>query len=158
MRNLISTVGKAIILGTFLIGTLLFSVVAGDLKSRINKGADDVAILGYDPVAYFTQSRPVKGSSEFSYQWQDATWHFASAKHRDLFAADPEKYAPQFGGHCAMALTENVIKVVDPEAWTISDGKLYLTFSQKGRVKFRKDIPGNIKKSEGNWAKRLKKE
>jgi len=140
-------------LGIFLCALLLVSAVAAELKNPINKGPNDVAIRGYDTVAYFTQKRPVKGMPEFSYQWQDATWQFASAKHRDLFAADAERYAPQFGGYCAMALTQNTIKVIDPEAWTISGGKLYLNFSKKGRVKFRKDIPGNIKKSEDNWTR-----
>lgn len=153
MNSTITTATRALLSGLFLYASLLVCVVAAELAHPINKGPDDVAIMGYDTVAYFTESRPVKGKPEFSYQWQDATWYFASAKHLDLFAADPERYAPRFGGHCAMALTEDVIKVVDPEAWTISDGKLYLTFSKKGRDKFRQDIPGNIKKSEDNWAK-----
>ena len=136
----------------FLCQSLFTVAIAG---GPINKGPDSVAIMGYDTVAYFTEGRPTKGTPEFSYSWQDADWHFSSAKHRDLFAADPERYAPQFGGHCAMALTENVIKVVDPEAWVISDGRLFLTFSQKGQEKFRKDIPGNAAKSEDNWAKVL---
>ena len=76
---------------------------------------------------------PCKAVPEFAYSWQDAEWHFVTAEHRDLFANDPERYAPQFGGFCAMALTEDVVKVVDPEAWTIVDGKLYLNFSKKGR-------------------------
>ena len=153
MRSAKPQVTRAALLSIFFSLGLVTAAIAGDLLKPVNKGPDDVAILGYDPVAYFTESRPVKGKTEFSHSWQDANWHFASAKHRDMFAAEPERYAPQFGGHCAMALTEDVIKVVDPEAWTISDGKLYLTFSMKGREKFRKDIPGNIKKSEDNWAK-----
>ena len=82
------------------------TAVAGE---RINKDADGVAILGYDTVAYFTDGRPVKGSPDFEYVWQDARWRFASAEHRTLFASDPDRYAPQFGGFCtgAMALRRN---------------------------------------------------
>ncbi len=144
---------KAALLGFALTSFFAITAAAGDLQERVNKGPDDIAIMGYDTVAYFTEGRPIKGKTEFSYSWQDAKWQFASIRHRDLFAADPERYAPQFGGHCAMALTQDVVKVVDPEAWIISDGKLYLTFSKKGREKFRQDISGNIEKSEDNWAR-----
>ena len=144
-------VGK-IALGVVLVALLVMPATAGDQQSMINTGEDNVAIRGYDMVAYFTEGRPMQGKPEFSHSWRDAEWHFASAAHRDQFAADPERYAPQFGGFCAMALTENVIKVVDPEAWTITDGKLYLNFSKKGRVKFRRDLQGNIEKSEDNWS------
>src|ERR671921_126586 len=73
------------------------AAVAGE---RINKDAEDLAILGYDTVAYFTDGQPVKGSPEFEYVWQDARWRFASAEHKTLFAGDPDRYAPQFGGFC----------------------------------------------------------
>ena len=148
-----SAAAKTALLSFALSSFLVITAVAGSLQERVNKGPDEVAIMGYDTVAYFTEGRPMKGEPQFSYSWQDAQWQFVSVKHRNLFAADPERYAPQFGGHCAMALTQDVIKVVDPEAWIISDGKLYLTFSKRGREKFRQDISGNIKKSEGNWAK-----
>lgn len=144
----IAQIALSVVLAVFLV----MPAAAGDQQTMINTGDDNVAIRGYDMVAYFTEGRPMQGKPEFAYSWQDAEWHFASAEHRDQFAADPERYAPQFGGFCAMALTENVIKVVDPEAWTIVDGKLYLNFSKKGRVKFRGDLDGNIEKSEGNWA------
>lgn len=139
-------------LGVVLVALAAIPSVAGDSQTMINTGPDSVAIRGYDMVAYFTEGRPMQGKPEFAFSWQDAEWHFASAKHRGQFAADPMRYAPQFGGFCAMALTENEVKVVDPEAWTIVDGKLYLNFSKAGRVKFRRDLPGNIEKSEGNWA------
>ena len=141
-----------IALSIVLVVFLVMPSAAGDQQVMVNAGGDNVAIRGYDMVAYFTEGRPMQGKPEFAVSWQDAEWHFASAAHRDQFAADPERYAPQFGGFCAMALTENVIQVVDPEAWTIVDGKLYLNFSKKGRVKFRRDLHGNIEKSEGNWA------
>ena len=140
--------------GFLLAAALVMPALAGDPPKMINAGTDHVAIRGYDTVAYFTEGRPIKGQSEFVFSWRDVKWQFANAKHLGMFAADPARYAPQFGGFCAMALTQGVVKVVDPEAWTIVDKKLYLNFSQKGRVKFRQDLQGNIKKSEQNWAKR----
>ncbi|MGB7413736.1 MAG: YHS domain-containing (seleno)protein, partial [Thermosynechococcaceae cyanobacterium] len=85
-----------------------------------------IAIRGYDPVAYFTESQPVQGKSEFAYDWKGATWHFASAEHRDLFSGEPAKYAPQYGGYCAWAVKEGTTAPIDPQAWKIVDGKLYL--------------------------------
>lgn len=89
-----------------------------------------VAIIGYDPVAYFTEARAVKGSPEFSYAWLGETWHFASAEHRDAFAADPIRYAPQYGGYCALGVAYDggTSANLNPEAWRIVDGKLYLFF------------------------------
>jgi len=112
-----------------------------------------IAIMGYDPVAYFTKGRALIGSKEFSHEWLGATWHFANAKHRDLFAADPVKYAPQFGGYCAdgVAYGQNTANV-DPEAWRIIDGKLYLNYD-KGAAAELEEIPGQIKKAEANWQK-----
>ena len=89
----------------------------------------DVAIKGYDTVAYFTRDAAVEGSAEFSHRWLGATWHFASAEHRDLFAADPVKYAPQYGGHCADGVSFGTITTnIDPKAWRIIAGKLYLNY------------------------------
>ena len=89
----------------------------------------DVAIKGYDTVAYFTEGEAMEGSHEFSHRWLGATWHFASAEHRDLFAADPVKYAPQYGGHCADGVSFGTITTnIDPRAWRIIAGKLYLNY------------------------------
>lgn len=112
-----------------------------------------IAIMGYDPVAYFTKGKALKGSEEFSYEWLGATWHFENAKHRDLFAADPVKYAPQFGGYCADGTAYGQITAnVDPEAWRIIDGKLYLNYDQ-GSAAELEETPGQIKKAEANWLK-----
>ena len=89
----------------------------------------DVAIKGYDTVAYFTRGEAMEGSRKFSHRWLGATWHFASAEHRDLFAADPVKYAPQYGGHCADGVSFGTITTnIDPRAWRIIAGKLYLNY------------------------------
>ncbi|HSS65058.1 MAG TPA: YHS domain-containing (seleno)protein [Gammaproteobacteria bacterium] len=138
-------------------GILLAAVVAMPVfagQGMVATGPGKVAIKGYDTVAYFTEGQPMKGKSEFAYSWNDAEWHFASAAHRDLFAADPERYAPQFGGFCAMGLSMDKKAVADPTAWTIVDGKLYLKFSEGARDRWRADKTGNIEKAEANWAKR----
>jgi YHS domain-containing protein len=90
-----------------------------------------VAIMGYDTVAYFTEGRPMKGSEEFSYDWLGTPWYFVNAEHRELFAADPARYAPQFGGYCTsgIAMDGHAAENIDPErAWRIIDGKLYLVY------------------------------
>ena len=126
------------------------SVHAGGL---INTGYfGGIAIKGYDPVAYFTKGRAMKGSEEFAHKWLGTPWHFANAKHRDLFAADPTKYAPQFGGYCAdgVAYGQNTANI-DPEAWRIIDGKLYLNYD-KGAAAELEEIPGQINKAQANWS------
>jgi YHS domain-containing protein len=97
-----NTVTKSILVfwvAAFLIGLLPARINAGPLKNKINSDMFGVAIKGYDTVAYFTEGRAVKGKSKFSYSWNDAEWYFASAENRDLFAADPEHYAPKYGGY-----------------------------------------------------------
>ena len=88
------------------------------------------AIRGYDPVAYFTQGEPVEGDGDFTHEWMDAKWYFASAKNRDAFAQDPARYAPQFGGYCAWAVSQNYTASTDPDAWKIAGGKLNLNYSK----------------------------
>jgi YHS domain-containing protein len=89
----------------------------------------DVAIKGYDAVAYFTEHKAVKGSQEFAYRWLDASWYFSSAENRDRFKRDPVKYAPQYGGYCADGVSAGTITTnIDPNAWRIIDGKLYLSY------------------------------
>jgi hypothetical protein len=85
---------------------------------------------GFDPVGYFEQNRPVKGSPAFTHQWHGATWQFESARTRNLFVSNLEKYAPQYGGYCAWAVSNNYTAAIDPEAWNIVNGKLYLNYSR----------------------------
>ena len=113
----------------------------------------DVAINGYDSVAYFRAGKAVKGSEANSFQWSGANWYFSSTENRDLFAADPKKYAPQYGGYCAWAMASARKARTDPEVWKIVDGRLYLNCSRIAFDKWQKDIPGNIKKADANWLK-----
>ncbi len=128
-----------------------FPAAAGGIVNKSFLGG--VAIDGYDPVAYFADGKPVEGSSDFEYQWMGATWRFASAADRDQFAADPEKYAPQYGGYCAYAVSQGATADIDPDAWHIEDGKLYLNLSKKVQSIWLKDIPGYIGKADANWPK-----
>jgi YHS domain-containing protein len=109
------------------------------------------AIEGYDPVAYFEQRQPVEGDSDYAHEWMDATWYFASAENRDLFAADPETYAPQYGGYCAWAVANGYTAKIDPQAWAIVDDKLYLNYSLDVQKQWQEDVPGNIAKGDANW-------
>ena len=113
--------------------------------------ADGAAIRGYDPVAYFTLGEAKPGDSAISLDYQGAVWHFASAEHRDLFAADPEKYAPQYGGYCAWAASQNYVASTDPEAWQIVDDKLYLNFSRFVHARWKLRARANIAKGDANW-------
>jgi YHS domain-containing protein len=134
-------------------GLLLISALAACSSSvtPVNVTPDGIAIKGYDPVAYFTDGGPVKGKQEFRYEWEGAKWLFASAGHRDLFKADPGKYAPQYGGYCAYAVSQGKTADIDPEAWNIVDGRLYLNLSKDVQKKWSSDIPGYIKKADRNW-------
>lgn len=107
----------------------------------------NVAIEGYDTVAYFTEGRAHKGSPEFSAEYGGAVWHFANAENRDRFVADPAAYAPQFGGLCAEGVAFNEISVnLSPEVFEIIDGRLYLNYAVSWL-----DLRGNLPKSEANW-------
>jgi len=110
------------------------------------------AIKGYDPVAYFTQKKPVQGGANITYDWQGATWHFASADNRELFKQDPEKYAPQYGGWCAYGWAQGYPAKIEPEAWSIVDGKLYLNYSKSIQADWKKKQAGFIKTADKNWA------
>ena len=110
-----------------------------------------LAIRGFDPVAYFTDGRPVEGRPEFTATRDGATWRFASAEHKAAFEADPAKYVPQYGGYCAWAVSQGYTAPVDPNAWKVVDGKLYLNYSADVQKDWQKDVPGHIAKANGNW-------
>jgi YHS domain-containing protein len=109
------------------------------------------AVGGYDPVAYFTQGAPVKGERDFSYDYKGALWLFSSAENRDVFIADPDAYAPQYGGYCAWALAQNKLAKGDPKYWNIVDGRLYLNYNAKVQRDWLEDIPGFIEKADRFW-------
>lgn len=115
-----------------------------------------LAVNGHDPVAYFTEGKPVEGSSAFESTYKGATWRFASAANRAAFDADPAKYAPQYGGYCAWAVSQGYTAKGDPAHWRIVDGRLYLNYNAEVQQNWAQDIPGHIKAADGNWPKVLK--
>ncbi len=110
-----------------------------------------IAIRGADPVAYFTVSDYVPGLPEFTYDWQGVTWQFASEANRAQFVDNPEAFAPRYGGFCAWAVSQGYTAEIDPTAWKVVEGKLYLNYDQSVQAKWSKDIPGNIAKADQNW-------
>mgnify|MGYP003575532322 CR=1 FL=1 len=111
------------------------------------------AIRGYDPVAYFKESMPVKGKKEFSYSWKGGIWLFSNQENLNDFKNNPEKFAPQFGGYCAYGVADGHKASTSPDAWTVFDDKLYLNYNQDVRELWRKDQSGYIKKAHENWPK-----
>ncbi|MDJ0660971.1 MAG: YHS domain-containing (seleno)protein [Crocosphaera sp.] len=110
-----------------------------------------VAIKGTDPVAYFLDKQAVQGNPQFSYQWAGTTWWFKSVENRDLFIEQPDNYAPQYGGFCAWAVSNNYTAPIDPSAWTIVEGKLYLNYDKNIQNKWTKNMTNNILKADSNW-------
>ncbi|GAA6152729.1 YHS domain-containing (seleno)protein [Pseudoteredinibacter isoporae] len=121
------------------------------LASSVNTGVNDVAIHGYDPVAYFTNNKPVEGSAKYTATHDGAIYRFSSEKNRDLFKANAEHYAPQYGGFCAMGVALNKKLNVDPSAFYIEDNKLYLNLNKNVQKKWLQDVPGNLKTADRIW-------
>lgn len=111
----------------------------------------NVAVKGYDTVAYFTQGEAVKGSKDFSHDYNGATWRFSTQEHLDLFKSDSEKYAPQYGGYCAYAISQNTTAPIDPKLFTIVDDKLYLNYNKKVNNLWNEDRPAYIKSADTHW-------
>lgn len=136
----------------FAFAALLATLPAGPARAiDAFYNSDGVAIEGTDPVAYFTEGRPVEGNEEITYDYSGVTWRFASAANRDAFAAEPERYVPQYGGYCAWAVSQGYTASTVREAWYIEDGKLYLNYSKGVQSRWQEDIPGHISKADANW-------
>jgi YHS domain-containing protein len=142
---------------SFFVSVLLLfaSSAAAEMPPIFSDG--DGAIRGYDPVAYFIQGKPLEGSKQFTHQWRGAHWRFASAENRDRFAAMPNKYAPQYGGYCAYGVAQGYAVKIEPEAWSIVEGRLYLNYSVGVQGDWKEDIPGYISKANANWPQVLKR-
>ncbi len=109
------------------------------------------AVGGHDPVAYFTAGKPVEGDSRYTLTHKGAEYRFASAANRDAFKANPEKFAPQYGGYCAWAVSQGYTASADPKVWKIVNDKLYLNYNADVGKKWAQDIPGHIRSADGNW-------
>ena len=131
--------------------------VFAQTKSLLNLDKSGVAIQGYDPVAFFTDKKPVKGDAKFVSKHDGAIYFFASKEHKDLFKAEPAKYEPVFGGYCAYGVSRNKLVEIDVDAFQIVDGKLLLQYSKGVRDDFNEDAKGNLAKANANWPKLLEK-
>ncbi|MGI9326697.1 MAG: YHS domain-containing (seleno)protein [Pseudomonadales bacterium] len=133
--------------------TLMLLIIALPANSGVETATDsnDVILAGHDAVAYFNENRPVLGSSEYTAQYDGAVYRFASAKNRDLFRSNPAKFAPAYGGYCALGTSFGKKFEVDGKAFEIVEGRLYVNKNLKVYASWRKEIPKNIVKSEGRW-------
>lgn len=127
--------------------------VFAQTKNLLNLDKTGVAIQGYDPVAFFTDHKPVKGDPKYLLKQDGAIYFFASQAHKDLFKASPARYEPEFGGYCAYGVSRNKLVEIDVDAFQIVDGRLLLQYSKGVRDSFNKDTKGNLIKAESNWPK-----
>jgi len=135
----------------------LATSVLAQSKTLLNLDKNSIAIQGYDPVAYFTDNKPIKGQPAFSSSYHGATYLFASKDHKTLFDNAPDKYEPAFGGYCAFGVSRNKLVEIDPEAFQIVDGRLLVQYSKNIRDDFNKDTRGNLTKANANWPGLLEK-
>lgn len=143
---------KALAMGVIAAATLTFGAVGmASAAEAVNVDANGLALKGHDPVAYFTEGKPVRGKSANSFTWSGATYHFATPANRDIFSKEPAKYAPQYGGHCALGTALGKKLPGDPNVWKIVDGKLYLNVNSEIQQKWVQDIPGHIAKADKTW-------
>jgi hypothetical protein len=129
---------------------LFISIATLAQKSEVYNTSDG-AIHGYDPVAYFKENKPVKGDKKYALSWKSANWYFASQQNLDAFKANPGMYAPQYGGYCAYGLANGHKATTEPDAWLISDGKLYLNYDKDIQVKWKKKQVEYIQDANKNW-------
>jgi YHS domain-containing protein len=118
---------------------------------KVCKNADGVAVGGYDVVSYFTEKKPEQGSALISLKHEGAEYRFISATHRDQFAANPEAFLPQYGGHCAYGMGKGKAFTGDPQAWLIHKGKLYLTVSREALAAFQSNLAAAIQQADEIW-------
>lgn len=126
------------------------------LRTGLLGGRSDTAILGYDTVAYFSVGKPVKGLDRFATEWRGAKWKFASQANLDLFKAEPEKYAPQYGGYCAYGVAQDNLVSIEPDKFTVLGGKLYLNYNAEVQATWLKDPAGYVKQADAKFKALLK--
>lgn len=132
--------------------SLIFTIPA--FAKPVNTGwLNSTAIKGYDSVAYFKSNKAIKGSDAFSYKWNGATWNFSSKENLEAFKVAPEKYAPQYGGYCAYAMKDGKKVSIDPTAFDVREGKLYLNYSKGVQKKWKSKVSDYIQKADTAWGK-----
>ena len=146
-RNFLMVMAAAAVVG----GSMGALAEARAVAQAAAPTSERLGLKGYDPVAYFTLSTPTPGVAEYEYVYDGVRYRFANARHRDMFKANPEKYAPQFGGSCAMNMSNGVRREADPSIWVISNGNLYVFAGTGGAERFRQDAAANAVKAAANW-------
>ena len=136
----------------------VFSISAVSAKSLVNVDKKGVGIREHDPVAYFTENKAVKGSPQFQSSFEGVIYYFASAENKATFDSNPAKYAPQFGGFCAWAVSRGYTAPIDPNAFQIVNGRLLLQYSLRVRKDFSQDPEGNLRQADANWPGIVEKE
>ncbi|MGY8871501.1 MAG: YHS domain-containing (seleno)protein [Pseudomonadales bacterium] len=135
---------------------MVFSLQASAKSPIYTSYFSDLAVAGYDTVAYFTENKPVEGNKRFVTEYKGAEWRFKNADNLAAFKANPEKYAPQYGGYCAWAVANNDTAKGDPLQWTVHNGKLYLNYDAQVQSKWLKDKQGFIRSADKNWPNVIK--
>jgi YHS domain-containing protein len=136
----------------FAIGAFMLAAPAQAEQAPVYTGfLSNVAVGGYDPVAYFTDSRPVRGTAQLRTMYQGYEYRFASAEHLAAFRANPTRYLPQYGGYCAWAVAQGYTASGNPNNWRIVDGRLYLNYNDEIQQRWEHDIPGFITQANANW-------
>lgn len=130
---------------------LLLAFPLGLGAQAVNTDRDGLALAGYDAVAYLEEQRAVPGTADLTVRHEGATYRFSTAAHRDAFQADPGKYLPAYGGYCAYGVSRGYKVKVDPDAFTVVDGRLYLNYDKGVQSRWLKDIPGYVAKADANW-------
>ncbi|CAN5170142.1 YHS domain-containing (seleno)protein [soil metagenome] len=131
---------------------LIFFIAAAMAQTKpVIFTTDAGAIQGYDPVAFFKESKPVMGTPDLTYTWNSAVWHFSTQENLDLFKATPEKYAPQFGGYCAFGVASGHKSPTEPETWTVVNDKLYFNYNKNVQKLWNKNQKGLIDQANKTW-------
>jgi len=136
---------------SFFVVAMLIAAASFATADPVNRSRAGLALDGYDPVAYFTDGQAVRGSAAFAHVHEGTTYHFASAAHREAFAADPTRYLPQYGGFCAWAVSRGYTADTDPLAWRVVEGRLFLNYDGSVQRQWEADVTGNVAKGDANW-------
>lgn len=157
LRRIIARAHRSAVILAAVLGSLAAAAsrAAADPVAPVN-ATDNVAVKGYDPVAYFTAGEPTPGEEEYNLVWQGVKYRFASTANRDLFRANPARYVPQYGGYCAYAMAVGRIADIDPQRWEITGGRLYLNANLVAQGLWSVSRSANIKAADQNWAARPK--
>src|SRR4051794_27153954 len=143
--------GKIIIVALVAVMFVAVANAQPGTRSFVNVNDNGVILDGYDPVAFFTDNKPVKGIADFQYKYEDAIYYFATQEHLDLFKANPEKYKPQFGGYCAYAVSLGKTAPIDVNTFSIVNGRLVIQHNVKAVNGWNKDVNGNLAKADRYW-------